>query len=352
MRLPVKIALASLFVFVGLAPLADTGSAAFPGAPGAVAFQSTRAGGLSIWLVNPDGSGLRQLTPGGGDRRPRLRQYEPAISPSGRRVAYVGSREAGGRSWSNLFVKGIGVRALNDPGRKVLRRPSSRRIESVAFSPGGRRLVFSAVPKRGGPDLELFTIRLTGYGLRQLTHNRVQDFEPTVSRGGLIAFSQLYDRGRPPLALFGRANIALIRPGWRGRKLLTFAARGGGEDRNPSFGPSGNWLVHERSFLNGSSPGQIRETHLRSHRSRSLFTGKQGRAGFDEPHNPAYSPSGESVVFDRTVQDAFGQITNPDLFEIGRNGKNLRHVTGLADEYDTEPDWGSEKPRTRLSASR
>lgn len=331
---------ALLLVLVALTPLADQASAAFPGRPGPIAFQSTRAGGLSIWLVNPDGAGLRQLTPGGGDRKPRLRQYGPAISPSGRRVAYVGSQETGGRIWSNLFVKGIGVRALGNPGRKVLRHPSPRLIESVAFAPDGRHLVFSAVPRHGGPDLELFMVQLGGRGLRQLTHNRVQDIEPTVSPSGLIAFAELYERRRPPLALFGRSNIALIRPGWRDRTLLTFAARGGGEDRNPSFAPSGNWVAHERSFPNSASPGQINEAHLHSHRSRTLFVGVPDSGGFDEPHNPAYSPAGNSVIFDRTVRDSIGQITNPDLFEVGRDGKGLRYVTGLPGEYDTEPDWG------------
>jgi Tol biopolymer transport system component len=329
-----------LLALVALLLLADQARASFPGQPGTIAFESTRAGSLSIWLVSPDGGGLRQFTPGGGDRRPRLRQYAPAVSPNGRSVGYVASEERNGRTWSNLFVKGIGVRALNDPGRKVLRSPTPRRIESMSFSPGGRRLVFSAVPRRGGPDLELFTVRRSGGGLRQLTHNRVQDIEPTVSRSGLIAFAQMHKRDRPPLALFGRSNIALLRPGWPGRKLLTFAARGGGEDRNPSFAPAGNWVAHERSFSRRSAPGQINEAHLRSRRSRILFAGDPERGGFDEPHNPAYSPAGDSVVFDRTVLDEFGQIINPDLFVVGRDGKNLHQVTGLAGEYETEPDWG------------
>jgi Tol biopolymer transport system component len=324
-----------------LASLADPTSAAFPGRPGPIAFQSTRAGGLSVWLVNPNGSGLRQFSEGGGGgRKPRLRQYSPAVSPNGRRIAYVSSRVTGNGVWSNLFVKGIGVRGLNNPGVKVFRRPSPRGIESVAFAPGGRRVVFSAVPRGGGADFEIFTIRFDGRALRQLTHNQVQDIEPTFSRSGLIAFAQLHDRGRPPGALFGRANIAVIRPGWRGRQLLTFAARGGGEDRNPSFAPFGSWVAYERTFPDRRSPGQINETRLGSHRSRTLFVGRPEPGGFDEPHNPAYSPDGDSVVFDRTVYDAIGQITNPDLFQVERSGKAVHYVTGLQGEYDTEPDWG------------
>jgi Tol biopolymer transport system component len=331
-----------LLTLAALAPLADHATATFPGRPGPIAFQSTRAGGLSIWLVNPDGSGLRQFTSGDSSRNPRVRQYAPAISPNGRRVAYVSSQERNGRIWRNLFIKGIGVRALNNPGRKVLRHPSPRPIESVAFAAGGHRLVFSAVPRRGGPDFELFTVRLGGASLRQLTHNRVQDIEPTVSRRGLIAFSQLYDRGRPPLALFGHSKIALIRPGWRSRRLLTHTGRDG-EDRDPSFAPAGDRVVHGRDFRTRSKPGRIMEANLSSNRSRAVFIGVDGRNGFDEPHNPAFSPSGRTIVFDRTFSNEFGQITNPDLFEIGRDGRGLRYVTGLEGEYDTEPDWGARR---------
>jgi hypothetical protein len=267
-------------------------------------------------------------------------QYGPAISPSGGRVAYVGAQQSGRRIWRNIFVKGIDVRALNRSGHRVLRRPLPRLIESVTFAPGGRRLVFSAVPRRGGPDLEIFTVRLGGAGLRQLTHNRVQDIEPTVSNTNLIAFAQMHRRGRPPRALFGDSSLALIRARWRGRRLLTRAARFGGEDRDPAFAPFGNRVAYERSFDRRPSRPRINEVDLRTRDSRTVYLGCDSRNAFRLPHNPAFSPGARAIVFDLTVMDAFGQITNPDLHAIGRGGGGLRHVTGLAGEYDTEPDWG------------
>jgi Tol biopolymer transport system component len=327
----------SLALFLALAalvPLAGQAEAAFPGRPGLIAFQSTRAGGLGIWLVEPDGGGLRQFTVGGGgDRKPRLRQYAPAFDPSGRRVAYVGSRDAGDRTLRNLFVKGVGVRAVSDPGRQVFRRPSPRAIESVAFAPGGR-LVFSAVPRRGGPDYELFTVRLDGSGLRQLTRNRIQDIEPTVSSKGLIAFTQMLKRDKPPLALFGRSNIALIRPGRDGPRPLTGAATNGGEDRSPSFSPSGQRIVYERN-LSRYSKQEIREAAVGSNRSRTIVANSR----WYEPHNPVFSPAGNRIVFDSSyVSDRYS--TNPDLYVIGRDGRGMRFVTGLGKEFDTDPDWG------------
>lgn len=317
----------------------SSASAAFPGEPGPIAFQSTRAGGLSIWLVDPDGGGLRQFTPGGGgDRKPRAFQYAPSISPDGRRLAYVGAETRSGRTWSNLFVKGVGRRALNEPGRPILRRPTSRRIESVAFDGSGRGLVFSAVPPSGG-DLELFSARIDGSHLKQLTRNGIQDIEPSASRGGLIAFTQLFEPGRPPQALFGRANLALIRPGRRTPHPLT---HGSAENRDPDFAPSGTRVVYEHYSRGGSGSGRIDELVLRSLRSHTIFQGSRQESTFDDPHSPAFSPSGEELVFDRTVRDELGQIINPTLFVLGDD--DLRAILDSNGEYDTDPNWGP-KPR-------
>jgi Tol biopolymer transport system component len=316
-------------------------SAAFPGEPGPVAFQSTRAGGLSIWLVEPDGGRLRQFTPGGGgDRKPRAFQYAPSISPDGRRLAYVGAETRGGQTWSNLFVKAIGVRALNEPGRAILRRPTLRRIESVAFDGSGRRLIFSAVPADGG-DFELFNIRIDGSGLEQLTRNEIQDIEPSASRGGLVAFTQLFEPGSPPRALFGHSNLALIRPGWRAARPLT---HGPDENRDPDFAPSGTRVIYEHYSRSGSGAGRIDELTLRSLRSHTIFKGSRQETAFDDPHSPAFSPSGEELVFDRTVRDDLGQILNPTLFLLGGAGSDPQAILDSNGEYDTDPSWGP-KPR-------
>jgi Tol biopolymer transport system component len=332
--------LAALFALALVAIAAPaSASAAFPGEPGPIAFQSTRAGGLSVWLVEADGGGLRQFTPGGGGGpKPRALQYAPSISPDGRRLAYVGTETRNGQTWSNLFVKGIAVRALNEPGKAVLRRPTRRRIESVAFAGSGRRLFFSAVPAAGG-DFELFSVRIDGRGLQQLTRNDIQDIEPSGSRDGAVAFTQLFEPGSPAQALFGRSNLALIRPGWGAPRPLT---HGPDEDREPDFAPSGTRVVYEHYSRSGSAAGRIDELDLRSLRSQAIFKGSRQETTFDDPHDPAFSPAGEDLVFDRTVRDDLGQISNPSLFEFA--GGDPRLILDSNGEYDTDPSWGP-KPR-------
>ena len=51
-------------------------------ANGPIVFQSSRAGNPHLFRVEPDGSGLRQLTTTGGN-------LSPAVSPDGTRIAWV-----------------------------------------------------------------------------------------------------------------------------------------------------------------------------------------------------------------------------------------------------------------------
>lgn len=329
-------AAAALLAVALLALTPHTAAATFPGAPGPIAFQSTRAGGLSIWIVDAGGGGLRQVTlGGGGGRRPTLSQYSPSISPDGRRLAYVGAEERDGHTWRNLFVKPIGVRDPKRPGHPVLRRPTLRAINSLAFA-SNRRLVFSAVPAGGG-DLELFSVGTNGHGRRQLTRNDIQDIEPAVSASGRIAFTQMLQHGRPERALFGRSNLALLIPGRGAPRRLT---HGPNEDRDPDFAPSGRSLVYEHYSLTGSGAGRIAELTLSSKRPQTIFAGSRQETTFDDPHSPALSPSGTELVFDRTVSDEFGQISNPSLYAIGTDGSDLRTLLDSNGEYDTDPSWG------------
>ena len=53
---------------------------------GLIAFQGYKGGTFHIWLMKPDGTGVRQLTTGHGDDR------EPRISPDGKTVAFASDR--------------------------------------------------------------------------------------------------------------------------------------------------------------------------------------------------------------------------------------------------------------------
>ncbi|HET9852811.1 MAG TPA: hypothetical protein VFP56_09925 [Candidatus Limnocylindrales bacterium] len=93
--------------------------------------------GAAIWLVRPDGTEARRLTPEGGDG------FGPAWSPDGSRIAYV--RASGGQP-------GIHVAAVTDDGLTddIAVVPSSGDDWGIAWSPDGASLAFTS--NRSGDD--------------------------------------------------------------------------------------------------------------------------------------------------------------------------------------------------------
>lgn len=132
------------------------------------AYPNGRLNGAQIYLVDPDGSGLTQLTsptesPNGAS--------SPSWSPGNSQIIYI-SKE--GTFSSDVWV-------MNSDGSEK-RNLTKGRVEfpnSPKFSPDGRRILFHGSdderPTRGGPDFELWIMDRDGSNLRQLTDNEVDD---------------------------------------------------------------------------------------------------------------------------------------------------------------------------------
>lgn len=135
----------------------------------------------SIWKVRVDGGGLARLTRGHNDRQPNW-------SPAGDRI--VLQRERGDDSFDLITIDPAGGSPRN------VTRTRGPSETDVAWSPDGRRLVFSG----GGPGVDvasLFVIGADGTGPRRLTRAPgFYDGAPTWSPdGGTIVFESR--RGEP-----------------------------------------------------------------------------------------------------------------------------------------------------------
>ena len=144
-----------------------------------IAFASARVGGWHIWIMNADGTNVRELP---GD----LSQH-PAWSPDGTRIA----GDAGG---AGIFV--IGVDGTNE--HRLTTPPAFHNDESPDWSPDGATLVFSE-STFAGTSSALYAVGADGTGERQLTSGATADYDPSWSPDGTrIVFrrdQQLYTIG-------------------------------------------------------------------------------------------------------------------------------------------------------------
>ncbi len=151
-----------------------------------VLFSAAPAGGSSanLFLVQADGSGLRQLT-----RDPVVTNYG-AWSRDGRQIVFNSNRDGKTRLWL-ADSDGSNPRALTDP-------PAGADTAPV-WSPDGRHIVFRTT--RDGPAGELYSVAADGSGLRRLTNNSFEDRFPTWSPDSrTVVFASVRDVNCPAQA--------------------------------------------------------------------------------------------------------------------------------------------------------
>lgn len=276
----------------------------------------------------PDGSGLRRLTRNERSPTTEARDEQPAISPDGRTVAFVSTRDHAGNPLSSYELYVIG---LDGAGERRLTR-NDRGEGQPQWTPDGRILVTTC-----GRDLRTC---------------RLEAIDP--ESGDAIRFSPL-----PSLAIFFGAALSPD-----GERLALIEAKGGfweahaadiavarvdgserrrltddpGEDASPSWSPDGSRIA----FLSD-----------RDRNGRCLFHDCTGSAselymmnadGSDQRRltrttatesRPSWSPDGRRIVFSR-IGDENG---NHDLFVVDLETGAESRLTRTA-AWDRQPAWG------------
>src|SRR5215217_4216450 len=148
-----------------------------------------------IYVMNADGSGLREIADD------PARDYGPAWSPDGSKIAFVSNRDAPVDATSyDIYVTnadgtGEPIRITNQPGNE----------SDLNWSPDGSKLLYVSTadtpsfPNPGG-DAEIYAMNPDGSGVvSRLTDNTAFDSTPDWSPDGkVIAFSSNRD-GKPAI---------------------------------------------------------------------------------------------------------------------------------------------------------
>lgn len=147
-------------------------------------------GNQDIYVVNSDGTGLRNLTMDPSDVEAEASQGEPTWSPGGKRLAFADDRGADEtRVIQVIDVNGSGRRTITDPASPSFTPdPSSDAIQAYRpqWSPDGSRISFDRYLRDGS---EIYSVAPDGSDLRLLTEGNSWNFASAWSPdGSRIAF--------------------------------------------------------------------------------------------------------------------------------------------------------------------
>jgi Tol biopolymer transport system component len=178
----------SLAVMAALAALLAPVACSWPGANGAIVFEAFlggggeepgRGSGIKIAPLGADRTQIASLTTDPGDS-------DPQASPDGRQVVFVRSSDPesfGSETKATIYLintDGTGLRQLTD-GLHTDGEP--------AFSALGDRVYFTRLLSTG--VVHIFSVRLNGGGLLQITSGGADEYHPrTSARTGLLTFER------------------------------------------------------------------------------------------------------------------------------------------------------------------
>lgn len=272
-----------------------------------------------IYIMRPDGSGLRQLTRfqtisyDYEDHGLNLPDDHPAFSPDGKRIVFTSNR-ADPSNWE-IYVMDVNgsnpQRLTNSPGLDT----------EPVFSPDGSLIVFCS--ERGG-NLDIWVMNADGTGLRQLTATPEEEIEPAWSPDGTqIAFTRLLGSNEK--------DVYIMNVDGSNVRRLTSAP---GEDHDATFSPDGTQLVIT-SERDGTPPfGDVFKIRVSDGASLGNLTSGLEYGGGD----PAWSPDGTQVAFFRSPTSV---LVSTQMWVMNADGTNYTLLKeddlGL---INVHPNWG------------
>lgn len=257
--------------------------------------------GIDVYVVDADGGGLRRLT------RTRAADAAPSWSPDGRTIAFVRngflkSRRVGGGRKAN------GTYLMNADGSRARRltRLAGAGFESPAWSPDGRTLAISA-----GVG-EIWLINRDGSGQRLLAKGEFTwpSWSPDGRKLAFVTMPGGYD------------SIYVINADGSGLRRLTRHAY---TESGFAWTPDGRRIVYARERSGGVSSIAVEGSGDR------LLTRNPMRRDLT-PGGFAWSPNGRSIAYASELSG------HGDIYVMRANGAGQQQLTA-GPEIDGDPDW-------------
>jgi TolB protein len=258
-----------------------------------IAFQSHRTFNNDVWVMRPDGSGLRNVTNDPAD------DIEPALSPDGSRIAFISDRD-GSHELHVIAFDGTSVVRLTD---------DSGAVGWPAWTPDGNRIAY----ERAWPSTS------SGQHIRVVTASGGGD-TLLVANGRRPAWSP--DGSRIAFGLANAPNTAIYIADSAGANAQLIDSTDSGGD--PAWSPDGTRLAFaifgEIYVIGVAGTGRQQLTN----RARPDF-------------QPSWSPDGTSVIFTCDLATIPGD-ENLEICRIPAGGGVAVNLTRLA-APDMRPTW-------------
>ncbi len=349
-----------LIVLTGLMPPA--GLAQSPGGQIVFASNSVDSDGdgfvttrdlTSLFVVNPDGSGLAPITDG------TSLDLEPVWSPQGDRVAFA----------SRIDTNNDGViDALNDTASLVVvNADGSNRLPLVsdtlnvtlpAWSPDGNRLAFvsrrdvnaDGVINSADPGA-VYVVDAVGGGLRRVSPEDVDASDPDWSPDGArLAYSGVKDTNGDTIIDKNTGDAASIYVVQVDGGAIT-QITDGSSDFDPQWSPDGARIAFVSFRRDDTRDGIITPADVPSITVIDADGGNRRQVTDDETidFDPRWSPDGALIAFRsyRSDSNGDGAVTIQDLpgiYKISALGGNLVQLSDPAGAAE-HPTWSSDGTR-------
>jgi TolB protein len=332
-------ALAAMVALAGLAQRAEAAS------PETIVFVSARTtgkgvnnptGDAEIFRMNPNGTGLRQLTFN------EVFDSRPLLSPDGQKILYSsqGAQPSNPEGDQELYL----MNATDGSAQKNLTNNAGIVNEGhPEFSPDGRKITYMSYGEQEGnpqSDREVYVMNASdGSGKKNLSDNGefVEDYAPTFSPDGQkVAYTSYGAQTSNPE---GDAEV-----------YVANAADGSGKqnlsdngyfnwDQSPSFSPDGQKIFYSSDGEQASNPEGESEVYVMnaSNGTKKKNLTNNGLDAYDSLFYAQVTPDGQGLLY--TSQGA--QASNPEgdqeLYLMnasdGSGKKNLSNNGGGVDEF-------------------
>ena len=302
---------AALLVLASALAFASPAAASFPGKNGRIYFGNgnwPRGHQTDVYSMSSRGTHIRLVREFTG------LEHELAVSPNGRRIAFVHS------ILNDDDYTDVWLGTMKSDGSDVTRLPGpvggvERPYQSPAFTPDGRTIAYVGYGFPFAPYSDIYTIAAHGREPGSPLLTLQQDVtSPNFSPDGTkIAYAQ-NDGGESPID----ANLNIYVADADGTDPIQ-VTDGPGFEVEPDFSPNGRRIVYTR-------PHGIFDMRVLGSDVRQLTNKSDGA--------PDYSPNGEKIIYLRRPG------RRATIFKMNADGSHERRLTKERTFlFTSAPDW-------------